>query len=432
MERSKLGVFATIAVFIQYFINAMVVKSLGILLVSMMNEFEAETWVVGTVFSLVECGKDIFGPLAAPIGRKFGARAVVMVAGGMIGLGFILTSRASNVLQMALPLILLIALGQCLANVLTRSSLGEHFDVKDFALASGVARIGSSLSLVCLPPLVQLFLNTYGWRGAMLLVGSIGTHLTVSGALLKPVPKWSEARVGYQSLPDSSRHQPRPVHKPDKHTDCTLTSFRSFLEKSWGALDISLMKSLTFWEITLIVVTTRISQSVWYIYFVPRVVAIGFSNEEAAGMVSVAAVFQLVTFTLGGIALYKEKMTSSSAMMVSVGLVAVSFLIDPWVTSWWSVSANAALFVSSMGMVFTMVDFMVKELLGVDKMADAFGWMGFLSGLIRPLAGFIPGWIYDHTGSYDTAFVILGVIQITALIPLLIKRLKNMWPLNAN
>ena len=61
MRISTPGIFATAAVFIQYFMNAMVVKSMGILLESMMEEFEADTWVMGTIFSLVESGKDIFG-----------------------------------------------------------------------------------------------------------------------------------------------------------------------------------------------------------------------------------------------------------------------------------------------------------------------------------------------------------------------------------
>ncbi|XP_022085044.1 monocarboxylate transporter 12-like isoform X2 [Acanthaster planci] len=345
-----------------------------------------------------------------------------MVAGGFVCLGFVTTSLASRVLQVVLYVVFLIAVGQGFANVLTRSSLGAHFDVKGFAMASGIARIGSSLSLICFPPLMQLFKTTYGWRGAMLLLGSIGAHITVSGALLIPPLSLrrtgSQTRDGYQILPDRS-----PEHQQDGA--CILASIKPICVKIEGVFDLSLMKTLNFWIVALISVTTRLNQSAWYIYFVPRTVAIGFSYEEATIMVTVAALFQLVITLLGSAAVYTEKVQVTSVMTVSVTLVAVAFFVDPWTTSWWSVSANAALFVSSMGLVFNLAEIMVKEFIGVEKMANALGWIGFLSGTVRPLAGFIPGWIYDNTGGYGKAFCILGAMQITALVPLVIKRLKQ-------
>ena len=55
------GVLATIAVFVQFFLQAMFIKSLGILLVPMRDELDTDTWVMGGIFECVECVNDFLG-----------------------------------------------------------------------------------------------------------------------------------------------------------------------------------------------------------------------------------------------------------------------------------------------------------------------------------------------------------------------------------
>merc|ERR1712046_211019 len=44
-----------------------------------------------------------------------------------------------------------------------------------------------SLGITIFAPVVQVFLDTYGWRGAVLLLGGIYFHIAVAGALLRPI-----------------------------------------------------------------------------------------------------------------------------------------------------------------------------------------------------------------------------------------------------
>ena len=45
-------------------------------------------------------------------------------------------------------------------------------------------------------PLTQVLLDTYGWRGAMLLLGGLGFNLVWAGALVR------RPKSGYQGIPE--------------------------------------------------------------------------------------------------------------------------------------------------------------------------------------------------------------------------------------
>ncbi|XP_038061750.1 monocarboxylate transporter 12-like [Patiria miniata] len=472
------GILATIAGFLQFFVTTIIVKSLGILLVSMGGELRTDTWELGSIFALIECVSDVLAPIAGPIGTFIGHRPAVMLGGALVSVGLVAASQSTNVLHIALLLNLPLAscfdeifqltikhhvtwlkyldlifnffpietvkypsdildlfigyllsfptaTGYCLTNVLTRTALGEYYDRRSFALASGITKTGVSVSLVCVPPLVQVFNDTYGWRGTMLLVGGICAHLVVCGALLMPLTakktNTGTSKGEYEPLPDSGCSNLPSSFPP---SNCGVAeSLRDLLLRAGTSLNLPLLKSCKFWVVTIIFVSTRITKSAWIIYFVPHAVAKGFSQNAAAVMVTLAGVGHLVGTVVVSVVLFKEKVASTSAMLVSSLLLAVPFFLDPWLNSGWSLSLGGLFVMSAVGSVYALSDIMVKEYFGYEKMASAYGWMGFFSGIFRVSSGFIPGWIYDHSGSYDLAFIILGTIQITSLVPLLINTL---------
>lgn len=54
-------------------------------------------------------------------------------------------------------------------------------------LAVGLALTGNGASSLLLAPALQLLLDHFGWRGALLLLGAVTLHLTPCGALLRPL-----------------------------------------------------------------------------------------------------------------------------------------------------------------------------------------------------------------------------------------------------
>lgn len=58
---------------------------------------------------------------------------------------------------------------------------------KRTALAYGIGLSGSGIGTFVLAPVVQLLIDLYSWRGALLVLSAFVANLCVCGALLRPI-----------------------------------------------------------------------------------------------------------------------------------------------------------------------------------------------------------------------------------------------------
>jgi predicted MFS family arabinose efflux permease len=69
----------------------------------------------------------------------------------------------------------------------------QWFDRKR-PIASGFSLTGFSVAVFSLPPLTQLLLDAYGWRGCLMLMSGVYLHGIAMAALLRPVPPQQRKR----------------------------------------------------------------------------------------------------------------------------------------------------------------------------------------------------------------------------------------------
>jgi MFS family permease len=170
--------------------------------------------------------------VGSALSTRWGARPVVMIGGVLTSLGFFFSAFAQSLLHLYLGLGLLAGEG----NGMPRPFRGDDGDGSLFGareaglgmlgqaspvpaltllypfagsgwalvfapalgtlsryfsrrrvLAVGLALTGNGASSLVLAPALQLLLDTFGWRGALLLLGAVTLHLTPCGALLRPL-----------------------------------------------------------------------------------------------------------------------------------------------------------------------------------------------------------------------------------------------------
>lgn len=56
-------------------------------------------------------------------------------------------------------------------------------------MAYGIGLSGSGIGTFVLAPLVQLLIDLYSWRGALLVLSAFVANLCVCGALLRPIAR---------------------------------------------------------------------------------------------------------------------------------------------------------------------------------------------------------------------------------------------------
>ncbi|XP_033638483.1 monocarboxylate transporter 1-like [Asterias rubens] len=198
--------------------------------------------------AFVDAGVEVSGIIATPLMERFGARTVVTVSGLVAGISMATASLLPNLYGITFILTIFTGPAFGISTVITKHLIGSYFS-KSITTAYGLSTLGSSFTFFAVP-LIQLFLDIYGWRGTWLLLGGLFLNLAVVGALMKP-PAASGRRDGYEAaLTDEEQYT-----REDKLTPSNrfLSSFfiRIF-SFTRDTFQLGLFSSILFWLVVLI------------------------------------------------------------------------------------------------------------------------------------------------------------------------------------
>ncbi len=121
--------------------------------------------------TLLTVSVNILSPFVGYVVDKFSARNMVALGYVAIGLGFILISRAGELLHIYVVFVLLLPLGVLAIGALPSSALITRWFRKRRGLALGISVAGSSIGGAVAPPLMTFLFMSFGWRTAMLYTG---------------------------------------------------------------------------------------------------------------------------------------------------------------------------------------------------------------------------------------------------------------------
>ncbi|XP_041867127.1 monocarboxylate transporter 12-like isoform X2 [Melanotaenia boesemani] len=115
--------------------------------------------------------------------------------GGLLSsAGLVLSSFASSLEFLYISLGIITGLGFALSYTPSIAMVGRYF-VERKALAYGIALSGSGIGTFLLAPAVQVLIEYYSWRGALLILGGFVSNLCVCGALMKPLEPNEDERT---------------------------------------------------------------------------------------------------------------------------------------------------------------------------------------------------------------------------------------------
>ncbi|XP_019902668.2 monocarboxylate transporter 12-B [Esox lucius] len=196
------------------------------------QDYSGTAWI----HSLADCTTFLFAPLGSFIGNHLSTRATVIIGGVLSSTGLILSSFATSLEYLYLTLGVLTGLGFALSYTPAVAMVGSYFNERK-ALAYGIAMSGSGIGTFILAPAVQLLIEHYSWRGALLILGGFVSNLCVCGALMRPlVPKRGSQKLhklesGYAMKPlDAKLAELQLIN--GKVMDATLPGLRSLDPKT--------------------------------------------------------------------------------------------------------------------------------------------------------------------------------------------------------
>lgn len=162
------------------------IKSFGVLFVEFLEVFEASPATAAWIPALCYFLYSSLGPLSSILSVKYSYRFVTIIGGTCAALGMIISFWASSVSYLYLSYGVLVGTGAGLSFPPTVYIVTSYF-VRLRGLANGLCISGSALGSIILPPVLRWLLETYGYRGSVLIMGGVTLNVWLAALFYEPV-----------------------------------------------------------------------------------------------------------------------------------------------------------------------------------------------------------------------------------------------------
>ncbi|XP_018430771.1 PREDICTED: monocarboxylate transporter 13-like, partial [Nanorana parkeri] len=311
-------------------------------------------------------------------------RRVVILGGILSSLGMLLASFSTGLYQLYLSIGVVSGLGWALIFSPSMAAVTSHFSRRR-TLATGFVLTGCGVFSFALTPLLQFLVETFSWRGAMLLLSAVTLHSVPCGALLRPL----------------SSGPPQPQ--------------RSFL---WGW---ELLRDWSFMRYCLAITLINAAYFVPYLHLVAHMRLRGVGERLAAVLMSLVGVADVAGRLFAG---WLADLTPKRVLLhlsFWTGLTALVLGLLPLAGNEVGMGVAAVAYGFSAGALTPGVFSCLPLVVGTEKVLPALGLLQMVESgddvttpRISP-----PGWLRDWTGDFSISFIICGVFLILGAIIIL-------------
>jgi len=333
------------------------------------------------------------GSMAILIGMlldKLGPRKVMIAFAPLFCLGHLLLSQVNALWQIYLFYIV-IGIGFSVSDVVPLSTVVRWF-VKKRSMMSGITKVGTGLGMMVMPLVANGLINAFGWRNAYIILGIL---VLVTVLPLARLLRRDPAEIG--ELPDGEQ---------------LLANQSPRLEEGLSLREA--LRTWQFWLVCCMYLVIMFFAQTMVVHVVPYALDIGASATQAAGVAAVVGGVSMLGRIVLGFA--GDRIGNKRALIVC-------FLIMITALSWlqlsgevWRLYLFAVIYGFSHGGFFALLSPTVAGLFGTLHQGSLLGFVIFcftIGGSIGPI---LTGAIFDITGSYHLAFMLLLALAISGLV----------------
>lgn len=350
------GAMLSLSVFLQPMTEAMGWSRTGIAAAAMLN------------FLCMGVGAFMWGALS----DRYGTRAVVLGGGALLGLGMVLASRATTLLQFQVLFGAIVGVASGSFYAPMTATTAKWF-TRNRSLAVALVSAGLSVGSTVMAPLARWMITAYDWRTAMLVIGDLVWLVIIPAAfLVRNPPPVSTAAPG------------APVAGPQ------LTIGRVVRTPQFAAIALTHFACCA-------------AHSGPIFHMVTHALDRGVPTMAAATVLSAAGLASLTGKI--GCGIFADRVGAKRALVAGLALqaVAISLYLLPGGLA--SLYALALVFGFAYGGVMPLYAILVREYFGERIMGAAFGAVSLAATLGMALGPWTGGWLYDALGSYAWMFI---------------------------
>ncbi|XP_076856326.1 monocarboxylate transporter 12-B isoform X1 [Brachyhypopomus gauderio] len=391
-----------------------VTRCISIFFVEFQMHFARDYSGTAWIHSLADCTTMLCAPLGSLMGNQLSCRVAVILGGFLASIGLVLSSFATSLEYLYLSLGVLTGLGFALCYTPAIAMVGVYFCERK-ALAYGIAMSGSGIGTFILAPVVQLLIEHYSWRGALLILGGLVSNLCVCGALLRPIslkegeahplPVDSECGCGTAPLEAGGPEPDRPPQAGTGKQRClqSMQEYRFLLMPNFLALAGSFLFLAS-------------GCSLPFVYLVPYALDVGVSHHHAAFLMSILGVIDIVgNITFGWLTDRRcLKKYRSVCYMVAVAMEGLCCFLIPLLRTFALLVPFSVLYGYFDGAYVALIPVVTSDVVGTTYLSSALGVVYFLHAFPYLVSPPIGGWLVDTTGTYTATFLLSGFALLSS------------------
>jgi MFS family permease len=352
------GAMMSLSVFLQPIAVAMGWSRTGIATAAMLN------------FLAMGAASFVWGALS----DRIGTRVVVLCGGVLIGLGFVLASRAETLVQFQILFGLIVGVAaSSLYGPITATT--TRWFTQHRTLAVALVSAGLSFGSTLMAPLARWLISTYDWRTAMLVIGDLVWIVVIPAAfLVRNAPVTRAAAATATSVVQAPPMTVAQALRTPQFAAIALTHFACCAAHSGPIF-----------------------------HMVTHAIDRGIPAMAAATVLSVAGLASLSGKIVCG--LVADRAGVKRTLIAGLGIQAAAVILYLFTRQLGSFYALAMMFGFAYGGLMPLYAVLVREYFGERIVGSVFGAVSTAATLGMSLGPWVGGWLFDAFGSYAWMYV---------------------------
>ncbi|XP_058064043.1 monocarboxylate transporter 12 [Anopheles bellator] len=173
-------------------------------------------------------------------------------------------------------------------------------------------------------------------------------------------------------------------------------------------MNFSILRDPVFIVFTVSNFLTSIGFNVPYVYLTEQALAIGIDTQHSSYLIGIIGIANTVGRIVLGYISDKPWVNRLAVYNCSLTVCGVATACSVLCTSYESLAVYSAVFGFTIGAYVGLTSVILVDLLGLEKLTNAFGLLLLFQGIASFLGPPIAGWLYDFTLSYGPGFLMAG------------------------